>query len=403
MAGDRYHYFDALRASALLLGIMLHATMSFIAGFRDLGFPIADVSRSTTLELVFFVVHMFRMALFYFVAGFFARLLFERGGLGGFIRNRLARIALPLVVFFPVIMPLVILPVMWAAKQGFSAATSPQDASGPMAQGFPWGHFWFLYLLLVLYALVLAMRGLAQLIDRREKIRALLDVAMRAALKTRVAPALLAAPTAVLLYATSWWPQGGGIPAPLHGFIPNTPAVLAFGSALLTGWWFHRQPALLEFLRRDCKPYLAIAVMATGVALAIIGVKSHFQPIPMDPGTRALYAFAYMLAVWCWIFGLTGAAMRWLHEPSARWRYLADASYWMYLVHVPIVWGLQAWMMRWPVHWSIKFLLILGISGVLLLASYHYLARSTFVGKLLNGRKYPRSAAVASASSPTTG
>ena len=37
---DRFHAFDALRASALLLGIVLHATMSFLVGFRELRFPI---------------------------------------------------------------------------------------------------------------------------------------------------------------------------------------------------------------------------------------------------------------------------------------------------------------------------------------------------------------------------
>jgi len=89
--------------------------------------------------------------------------------------------------------------------------------------------------------------------------------------------------------------------------------------------------------------------------------------------------------------GLVGAAVAWLSAPSARWRYLSDASYWMYLIHVPIVWGLQAWMLRWPLPWSIKYALILAISGVLLIASYHYLVRSTFLGKFLNGRKYPRS------------
>jgi hypothetical protein len=39
----------------------------------------------------------------------------------------------------------------------------------------------------------------------------------------------------------------------------------------------------------------------------------------------------------------------------------------------------------------VKFPLILGITAAVLLASYHYLVRSTFLGKLLNGRRYPRS------------
>jgi len=40
MNDERFHAFDTLRASALLLGIVLHATMSFLNGYRELRFPV---------------------------------------------------------------------------------------------------------------------------------------------------------------------------------------------------------------------------------------------------------------------------------------------------------------------------------------------------------------------------
>ena len=389
MNDDRFHALDALRASALLLGIVLHATMSFLYGFREMRFPIADSSPSLTLEVFFFVVHMFRMMLFFLVAGFFARLLMQRLGTGGFVKNRLRRVGLPLLIFYPLLLPLVVLPIVWAAKQqGMQAG---QGAPAGIPPGIPWFHLWFLYLLLVMYALLLVLRALGTWLDGRGRFRGLLDTALRGALSSRVAPLVFALPVAVVLYVTPWWAQMGGIPAPLAGFIPNGPGLLGYGSAFLAGWWIHRQQSLFDFLRRDWKLYLAAAVAATVVALSIVGLRSHFMPLAMSTQERALYAFAYTLGIWCWVLGLAGAAIAWCSVPSARWRYLSDASYWMYLVHVPIVWSLQAWMMRWPLHWTLKFALILLIAGVLLLASYHYLVRSTFLGKLLNGRKYPRS------------
>jgi len=387
---QRFHSLDALRAGALLLGIALHATMSFLPGFRDTGWPISDVSESASMGVFFYVVHIFRMAAFFLVAGFFARLLHERLGVGGFIKNRLRRIALPLLAFFPLIMPLCILPIIWAARQ---AAASGAHAGPPAGfpKGFSWGHFWFLYLLLVLYALVLVGRAAVVAADRNGGLRALVDRVLRVALEYRVAPILLAAPLAALLYATPWWLQWSGIPTPLAGFVPNFPAVACFGGAVIFGWCLHRQQSLFELLRRDCLLYLAVAIATSAVALSLVGVKMKaLTVIEMTPEIRATYAFAYMLAVWCWCLGLTGAALAWLSAPSARWRYLSDASYWMYLIHVPIVWALQAWMLQWPLHWAIKYALILSIAGVLLLASYHYLVRSTFIGKFLNGRKYPR-------------
>ena len=45
---------------------------------------------------------------------------------------------------------------------------------------------------------------------------------------------------------------------------------------------------------------------------------------------------------------------------------------------------------RWPLHWTIKFPLVVVVSMAVLFASYHYMVRSTFIGKFLNGRRYPR-------------
>jgi peptidoglycan/LPS O-acetylase OafA/YrhL len=385
----RFHSLDVLRAGALLLGILLHASMSFMPGFRALGWPIADASTSTTLDVLFYVLHIFRMTLFFLLAGFFARLLLQKLGTWDFIRHRLKRIALPLVIFYPLVMPLTILPMVWAAKQ-LGMTGGPGPGRNPLAQGVPWGHFWFLYLLLLLYVLLLLARGMGGVVDRGGVIRRMGDGVLRFALESRLAPLMLAVPLAAVLYLTPWWPMWAGIPAPIAGFVPNTPALLAFGMALLVGWWLHRDRSLLELLRRDWKLYLLAALAASVAALWLVGTKSNFGILQLPPATRLGYAVAYMTAVWCWCLGLTGLAMAWSSAPNPRWRYLADASYWMYIIHVPIVWGLQAWMMRWSLHWSLKYGLILGISAVLLLGSYHYLVRGTFIGKLLNGRKYPR-------------
>jgi peptidoglycan/LPS O-acetylase OafA/YrhL len=388
MSDDRFDAFDALRASALLLGILLHATMSFLHGFHELRFPIADESESLALEVLFFVVHMFRMVLFFLVAGFFARMLMQRLGTGGFVKNRLRRVGLPLLVFYPLLLPLLVLPIVWAARQ--QGLTAGAGGAGAMPRGIPWFHLWFLYLLLVMYVLVLVGRTVGTRLDTRGRLRGLLDATLRGLLAARVAPLALGLPIAALLYFTPSWAQMGGIPAPIAGFVPSGPTLLGYGSAFLTGWWLHRQQALFDLLRRDWKLYLGAAVVATAVAMSVTGPKSHLMPMAMEPEQRVLYSLAYMVGAWSWVLGLTGAALSARSTPDARWRYISDASYWMYLVHVPIVWTLQAWMMRWPVHWGLKFALILAIAGPVLLASYHFLVRSTFVGKLLNGRRYPR-------------
>ena len=98
---ERLHALDAVRAFALLSGIVLHATMSFF-----LPIPAHDVSQSATLGVLFFLIHTWRMTTFFIVAGLFARLVIARRGTRGFIADRAKRILVPLTVGWVILAPL---------------------------------------------------------------------------------------------------------------------------------------------------------------------------------------------------------------------------------------------------------------------------------------------------------
>ncbi|MEZ5312487.1 MAG: acyltransferase family protein [Thermoanaerobaculia bacterium] len=146
-------------------------------------------------------------------------------------------------------------------------------------------------------------------------------------------------------------------------------------------------------LERQWRANLTAAVALTAACLAWIGPTPDLLELTTVPGGVALrlaYTAGYALAIWCWTFGLLGASVRFFSRHSPARRYLADASYWFYLVHLPIVFTLQVLLMKVPLHWSLKFPAILAVTFGLLLGSYHYLVRSTFVGEILNGRRYPK-------------
>ena len=88
---ERVHALDAVRGFALLLGVAFHAGFSFIPGLIPGIWAINDRSPSTTLAVVLFASHVFRMSLFFVIAGFFARQLFVRRGARGFWTNRAKR------------------------------------------------------------------------------------------------------------------------------------------------------------------------------------------------------------------------------------------------------------------------------------------------------------------------
>ena len=89
---ERLHALDAVRGFALLAGVVLHASMSFLPGLGAQGWPIADNSPSVALGLAFYVIHTFRMTTFFLIAGFFGRMLLHRDGVRAFVSNRTTRV-----------------------------------------------------------------------------------------------------------------------------------------------------------------------------------------------------------------------------------------------------------------------------------------------------------------------
>jgi glucan biosynthesis protein C len=68
---------------------------------------------------------------------------------------------------------------------------------------------------------------------------------------------------------------------------------------------------------------------------------------------------------------------------------MSDASYWIYLVHLPIVVFFQAMLISFDINPLFKFLIVLSCTSIIVLLTYNYMVRNTLIGKFLNGRKYP--------------
>ena len=154
-ASERLHALDALRGGALLLGIVLHAAMSFVPATSRFWF-IQDTHPSLLLGLLTFTIHVFRMTTFFLMAGFFARMSFHRRGVRGFVRDRLLRIGLPLVIGWPILFAPMYFIAIWAShfpNGGWSRSWPP------VLPNFPLTHLWFIYVLLELYVVVLLLRG----------------------------------------------------------------------------------------------------------------------------------------------------------------------------------------------------------------------------------------------------
>jgi peptidoglycan/LPS O-acetylase OafA/YrhL len=185
------------------------------------------------------------------------------------------------------------------------------------------------------------------------------------------------------------WFYWQGIPTPDQSLIPQVPATVGFGTAFIFGWLVNRSGTALDAITRGWFAHLVLGIVATGWLLHTM----HATPVAQPGLTKTLFALVFGVAVWGWVLGLTGAALRFLSNYSATRRYIADASYWIYLAHLPVVAALAVWVGHWQLHWGFKYPFILVTSFSVLFLSYHFLVRPTFIGQLLNGRKHPRSLA----------
>jgi peptidoglycan/LPS O-acetylase OafA/YrhL len=123
-ASLRRHDLDAVRAFAMLLGIALHASLSF----STLPWVVRDTRQSELYSLFMMAVHGFRMPLFFLVSGFFTAMLWRRRGLAALLKQRAMRIVLPCFVGLVTIIPLLNWVSAWAIANAVPAVV-PDDGS----------------------------------------------------------------------------------------------------------------------------------------------------------------------------------------------------------------------------------------------------------------------------------
>ena len=114
---------------------------------------------------------------------------------------------------------------------------------------------------------------------------------------------------------------------------------------------------------------------------------------------RTIESVFYGASAVLFSLGFVGLFERVLAFPRAWVRWLADSSYWIYIIHLPVVAFMtfylahldrQGWLKYLTgVGWNaeMKFLLACLVTGVVGVVTYRYLVRYTPIGTLLNGKR----------------
>jgi peptidoglycan/LPS O-acetylase OafA/YrhL len=193
-------------------------------------------------------------------------------------------------------------------------------------------------------------------------------------------PLLLAIPCAISLY----WQPTWAAEAPSFSFQPHPDLLVYYGIFFAGGWVLFKTEGLREKIELRPHVYLALAALALPPALALYLLQGE----PEIGTSRVFHILALLLlsiATWSLVFGLPGLARRFLRETSSRLRYWADASYWIYLSHFPIMVIVGLIVFELPMPDGLRLALLMFVTLGLIFPAYGAFVRHTAIGRVLHG------------------
>ncbi len=351
----RNYSLDAARGILMMLGVVLHA--SNIYSISD-GWLVEDRERNQTFEAISNAIHVFRMPAFFWIAGFFCALTFEKNGAGGLVRKRLPRLFIPLFSTWI---------TLNLAQELFKASITGQNMAGAVLDGIPLYHLWFLIDLMLFIGLAAALlpqlKRFVALGKRLETVPFWLMLPILA---------LFSAAASVAARATGHAYDSVLGLTTLYRLATHLPFFAA-------GIYMYAHPgARLTFLRTPM-----LLVVATLPLAIYAGKYTHGQGLLIGEFAVLIEAFMVWLSV--------AAVLRLFHDLVRRdtyvTRFLSDSAYSVYLFHHILVVMLGSALLDYQIGAWLKFSIVCGTS-LIVSALIHRLviSRNRVAHMLFNGK-----------------
>ncbi|MEU9836570.1 acyltransferase family protein [Streptosporangium sp. NPDC048047] len=294
--------------------------------------PAKDPS-GTALDILVTFNQAFFMGFFFLISGFFTPGSYDRKGAGSFLRDRLVRLGVPLLVFTVLLRPLLTL-------DGFADHDGLPYWKYYLGSWDP-GPMWFAEVLIVFAVAYAVWRG------------------TRAPLARRTAPprfrgvALFALGLAA---ATFLWripvPTGSYVPVlglPTPDFLPQYAAMFTLGCVAFRRGWFEALPARAG----------RYGFVAAGVSSATLLPSALMTSGMPSSALMALWESVFAIGM---IAGLTALFKKRFDRQGPRARFLSDHAFTVYIVHPLVLVGL-GWALRpLPAIAVVKFAVMLALA-----------------------------------------
>jgi len=371
-SNQRFHGLDALRGAAMLLGIVLHAALPYM-GVSDSIWP-SDKYDSNVITIIFQFIHLWRMPVFFILSGFFASLLVSKYQWSYWWKNRILRIVLPLIVFTPIMSST----IPWIFNYGYNDELYLFYSNDNQPH-----HLWFLWHLIIitiftvlykLYSLFFTkLLNLLKLTNLNNFIVAIKSWMAKILFDFKIPFVLI-----VMLTILSLNDMGTEL-------IMNP---VATGIYFAFGYSLYKNNKLFQNITLNWKYYLLSALIFflvhTLIEEEFISINFEGYPIYWIP-------FIFIKIANSVLFSLSfiGFAENKFGSYNSILRFCSDGAYWMYLIHLPIVTFITFFMFKFSFFAEIKFVLSIILTTSICLVTYKFLVRSTYLGVLLNGKKFP--------------
>lgn len=381
---QRVYALDALRAIMMLLGIVLHAAITYGIYTDKAVWSLQDSHTNVFFDIIAGFIHSFRMPVFFVAAGFFAALLFYKKGPKAMLVNRVKRIVLPFIAGVLLVFPLVAFAFTFSGEVFANLPTAFTDSLHLITSGqyLPYMnvmHLWFLYFLAI-YAVAAWLLGL--LFIKPTKFSVAANKVCTIIFKS---PALRLLTMMALYFLCLVWMKSEGILTNADWKI-NLPTLTTYFLFFGTGWMIYRTDTLFKLAN---KPLWQLGV-ATVLFLIFI-----FFPWPEEAWVFTIKQIGTAVYGSLFVYGFLALFLNYFNHPSQRLSYLMDASYWVYIIHLPLVALVPGLIAAWALPAGVKFLVTFAVTAVISMLSYKYFVRGTVIGMFLNGKIHKRKTAPA--------
>jgi glucan biosynthesis protein C len=370
----------------MILGLVLHSALTYNVTNHGNAWEIKDPESNYILtDFIVLLIHSFRMPIFFLVAGFFGSMLFYERGVIQMLKNRISRIVFPFIVFVFILSPILYFSFSYTIAV-FENQENPFVNSTQLFSNIfvfiPKGtsHLWFLYYLIYV-TLITSLLGLLLKKSKKisNKITNIFNWIFRRSI-TRLA-FFSSFTFLILTYLETSMVNAS------TSLIPDLNTFVFYFFFYIVGWILFKSKDLLNsFMKYDWQ-FVAFAVFL----IITQGLLIQYSGMDLKPNSNSAILISFnSIIVWLFIFGITGLFIRYGSKHSKRMRYISDSSYWVYLIHLPLTAIIPAFIWEFPLPALVKFIIVLSLTTLICFATYHYLVRNTFIGKFLNGKKYPK-------------